>query len=153
MSGAGSSDADGDALEFAWSFGDGNSGTGVTTSHTYASAGTFTVRLIVTDTRGIADTTSTTATVLTPSQGVQNAIALVDQLVSSGKISGAIGASLTSKLNNAKKQLDRNQPADAVQPLQSVLDQLNGLVRSGNLTDSDAAPLRTLVTRIIDSIT
>src|SRR5690242_10930822 len=34
---------------YAWSFGDGGTGTGLTTSHTYSSAGNYTVTLTVTD--------------------------------------------------------------------------------------------------------
>jgi len=63
MSGAGSSDPDGDALTYLWSFGDGTTSSGATVSHTYAQDGSFNVRLIVRDPRGLADTVTTTATV------------------------------------------------------------------------------------------
>jgi len=63
MSGAASSDPDGDALTYLWSFGDGTTGMGATVSHTYAQDGSFNVRLIVRDPRGLADTAMTTATV------------------------------------------------------------------------------------------
>lgn len=46
---SGSSDADGDDLTYAWTFGDGESGTGQTPEHDYASAGQRTVTLTVSD--------------------------------------------------------------------------------------------------------
>ncbi|MFH1810504.1 MAG: PKD domain-containing protein [Pseudomonadota bacterium] len=45
-----STDPDGDNLSYSWSFGDSSAdGSGATTSHTYSSAGGFTVTLTVTD--------------------------------------------------------------------------------------------------------
>lgn len=63
MSAAGSSDPDGDALTYDWSFGDGASGSALSFTHTYAQDGAYTIRLIVTDIRGLADTAFTTAAV------------------------------------------------------------------------------------------
>ncbi|THG30796.1 PKD domain-containing protein [Naasia lichenicola] len=50
--GSGSADSDGSVTSFAWSFGDGTTATGATTTHTYAAAGTYTVSLTVTDNSG-----------------------------------------------------------------------------------------------------
>jgi serine protease len=47
-----SSDPDGDLLSYAWDFGDGATATGVTASHTYATAGTYTITLTVDDGQG-----------------------------------------------------------------------------------------------------
>jgi DNA/RNA endonuclease G (NUC1) len=64
LSAAGSTDPDGDALTYEWSFGDGAEGTGATPSHTYADNGNYQVRVIVTDLYGAADTATTTVTVM-----------------------------------------------------------------------------------------
>jgi hypothetical protein len=49
FNGAGSSDPDGDALTYQWSFGDGGTATGVAPSHVFTTLGTFTVSLVVND--------------------------------------------------------------------------------------------------------
>ncbi len=62
MSAAGSSDPDGDALSYAWTFGDGMSGAGAAVSHLYAAAGHFVVGLTVGD-GSLSSPTGTTADV------------------------------------------------------------------------------------------
>ncbi len=50
--GSASADADGSVAGYAWDFGDGSSGSGVSPSHTYGAAGTYSVSLTVTDDKG-----------------------------------------------------------------------------------------------------
>ncbi len=61
--GTASSDPDGDALSYAWDFGDGATGSGATPSHAYTYGDTFTVSLTVTDGKGGISQATTTATV------------------------------------------------------------------------------------------
>jgi len=49
FNGSGSSDPDGSIVQHDWNFGDGNSGSGVDTDHTYLVEGSYTVTLTVTD--------------------------------------------------------------------------------------------------------
>jgi PKD repeat protein len=67
FSAAGSIDADGTVVAYAWNFGDGGSQTGGTTAQrTYATAGTYTASLTVTDNSGLTDTKSVVITVQAP---------------------------------------------------------------------------------------
>jgi PKD repeat protein len=60
LDGSASSDSDGDPLTYAWDFGDGQTGTGVTPSHTYTAADTYDVCLTVND--GFVDSTEVCTT-------------------------------------------------------------------------------------------
>ncbi len=62
--GSGSSDIDGDTLTYVWSFSDGTSANGVSTSKTFDEAGEYTATLTVTDPDGLDDSDSLTITVI-----------------------------------------------------------------------------------------
>ena len=64
--GTGSSDPDGDALTYAWDFGDGVMGTGATPSHTYETAGNYEVRLVVSDREFESPSVATVAEIVEP---------------------------------------------------------------------------------------
>ncbi|MHA7277747.1 PKD domain-containing protein [Arthrobacter sp. Hz1] len=66
VDGSGSADSDGTVAGYAWNFGDGGTGTGVNASHTYAAAGTYPVRLTVTDDEGATHSTTKDVTVTAP---------------------------------------------------------------------------------------
>ena len=72
-------DPDGTVVDYSWDFGDGATGTGMTTSHTFATTTdkTYTVRLTVTDDGGKSATTSVGISV-TGSEGVGTAILISD---------------------------------------------------------------------------
>ena len=79
FSSSGSSDPEGQPLTYSWSFGDGTTSTAANPSHTYPTAGTYQVRLTVSD--GVNESTSTpitisagdvpSATILSPADGLQ----------------------------------------------------------------------------------
>jgi glucose/arabinose dehydrogenase/PKD repeat protein len=61
FSSAGTSDPEGDALTYSWTFGDGATSTAANPVHTYAQAGVYTARLTVSD--GVSSTLSTPLTI------------------------------------------------------------------------------------------
>ncbi|WP_052460932.1 PKD domain-containing protein [Microbacterium gorillae] len=64
VNGAGSSDSDGTVVGYSWDFGDGSAAvTTPTAQHAYATAGTYTVTLTVTDDRGATGTKTADVTV------------------------------------------------------------------------------------------
>lgn len=74
FNGSGSSDSDGTIANYAWSFGDGTTGTGATVGKTYASGGTRTVTLTVTDNGGATGSQSQSVSVSAPSSGISLAV-------------------------------------------------------------------------------
>jgi PKD repeat protein len=61
-----SSDSDGTIVSYAWDFKDGNTGTGETINHTFSSAGSYNVKLTVTDDKGTTGLDTKTIIVTTP---------------------------------------------------------------------------------------
>ncbi len=59
--GSGSVDPDGTIVSYMWSFGDGNTGTGMSPTHIYAAEGSYTVTLTVTDDGGLTNSDTSTA--------------------------------------------------------------------------------------------
>ena len=66
LSGAGSDDADGEIVGFAWDLGDGGVATGVEARHVYAAPGSYRVTLTVTDDAAATDSDTTTVRVNAP---------------------------------------------------------------------------------------
>lgn len=65
----GSSDSDGTIVSYAWSFGDGTTGTGVRSAHTYAAGGTYAVALTAADDAGATGTATESVTLTAPANG------------------------------------------------------------------------------------
>lgn len=96
FSGSSSSDSDGTITSYSWDFGDGTTGSGVDTSHTYNAAGTYQVTLTVVDNDGLTG------------QDTQSVV--IDQIiiinepptpVLNGPTTGQVGASLSFDANGS----------------------------------------------------
>ncbi len=154
MSAAGSTDPDGDALTYAWHFGDGAVATGAAVTHKYQDPGTYTVRVVVTDTRGLADTvtTVTTVTALPPALGLQRTREAVLALVKAGRLHRVVGAALLVKVEIASRALGREKPRVVKALVEAVLHDLRFLVKAKKLTAEEAAPITDTLTRTLRSL-
>jgi polyhydroxyalkanoate synthesis regulator phasin len=91
--------------------------------------------------------------VLSQGQAIDDAMDLVDGLVADGTLNNGNGNALKAKLSAALSSLGNGNVNAAVNQLEALLNQLDAFVSSGKLTAAEAAPLRELVERIIDSLT
>jgi PKD repeat protein len=91
-----SSDNDGQIVKYNWNFGDGTTGNGLETSHTYDAPGNYNVTLVVTDNGGL------TGKVTKPIQIQQPApVNIAPTAVITGPATGVIGQALTFNGNNS----------------------------------------------------
>lgn len=81
----GSSDPDGSVVSWAWTFGDGDAAIGSVVDHVYATAGTYSATLTVTDDDGASDTENVVVTVTGPDTGTSHIADLDGSAVSSGR--------------------------------------------------------------------
>jgi PKD repeat protein len=81
-------DPDGSVVSYEWNFGDGTTGTGVSTTHTYATPGAFTITLTVKDNDNLTASGSTTANI-SDGSGTQPPVA-----DAGGPYAGSTGAAI-----------------------------------------------------------
>ena len=83
-----STDSDGTIASRTWTFGDGSTSTATNPSHTYAAAGTYSVKLTVTDNGGATNSKTASVTVSSGGGGggnqLQNGVALTGQAAATG---------------------------------------------------------------------
>ncbi|HLL20693.1 MAG TPA: pre-peptidase C-terminal domain-containing protein [Kofleriaceae bacterium] len=89
-----STDSDGTIASHAWTFGDGGTSTTKNPSHTYATAGTYTVTLKVTDNAGAVATKSASVTVTSGGGGGGGSGTALASGVAVGGLAAAKGAQL-----------------------------------------------------------
>ena len=100
VDGSGSSDSDGTIVSYAWDFGDGGSATGATASRTYAAAGTYAVKLTVTDDKGATNSITKQVTVTAPAPAGPHAADTFERNVTGGLGTADVGGAW-SHIGNA----------------------------------------------------
>jgi ELWxxDGT repeat protein len=99
FSGAASNDPDNDALTYAWDFGDGSTGIGVSPTHAYTANGAYTLTLTVSDGSATSSPATSTVTISNqmptantggPYSGVRNAAVVFNGAASSDPDSDAL---------------------------------------------------------------
>ena len=98
--GSRSSDPDGGVLFYAWDFGDGTQGTGINPTHSYATAGDYSVTLRVTDSAG------STSAATTASVSIRNS-----DSGGGGRAGGALLLGLLLAGFARRRRADSNRPA------------------------------------------
>jgi DNA/RNA endonuclease G (NUC1) len=120
-------------------------------SHTFASAGTFTVSIQIAD-----DDTATTVThsvnVVQPAVGLSGAIPLIDQLVAARKLKPLYGTLLKIEVQCIQHLITKGEYATAVTALRGMVAQIDVLVRYRQVKAADIAPLRNLLLQAITGL-
>jgi PKD repeat protein len=115
--GSGSTDSNGTITSYAWDFGDGGTGTGITPSHTYSTAGTYTVSLTVTDNNGAQNSAQTTATISNSSSVSLSSVSVNPASVTGGTSStGTVTLSGVAPTGGAIVSLSSSNTAAAQVP-------------------------------------
>lgn len=145
FNGSGSYDPDGVIISYKWDFGDGTPvGSGVSVNHTYGAAGSYVVTLTVMDDGGSIDTDSVTVDVITAADAIDD---LIDIIIGMGLHHGTEN-SLISKLESAKKSLEKGKPHVAVNKLNAFINKVEAQ-RGKKLTEEQADLLVAYANRII----
>ena len=136
-----SKDLDGSIVSYEWNFGDGNSATGITTTHLYASAGTYDVTLTVTDDDGARNSKSKVITIqvvsdTTPPSSITNLQATSGQTW----INWTWNDSMDSDFSKVMVYLDGSFRANVSKGIQFY-----------NATNLEPDTLHTISTRTVDT--
>jgi DNA/RNA endonuclease G (NUC1) len=136
-------------------YGDGSStetlplvGKTFTLSHTYLSAGTFTVTVGVSD-DDVSSTRTQFVTVVSPTQALGQVSSMIADLA---VLSSGNANSLQAKVNAAQQQLGLGNTSPAVNQLQALLNEVDAMIRSGRISSGNVDALVTMVNRVIRSI-
>jgi DNA/RNA endonuclease G (NUC1) len=120
-------------------------------SHTYATADLYTVTVTIAD-DDASSTAGHSVTVAQPAPTLGQALALVDQLVASGKLKRALGLVIKAEIVTAQRLLERGNTQGAIVVLKATVASIDLLVRLRQVSAADIAPLRSLLVQTINGL-
>jgi len=85
-------------------------------------------------------------------KALDQANVIVGSLATNAGLNAGETNALLAKIDAAQKQLAIGNATPAANQLRALLNQLDAMVSSGRITDADAAPLRSMIQGVIDSI-
>jgi DNA/RNA endonuclease G (NUC1) len=146
-----------DAWTATVDWGDGTSSTAslatraFSLTHTYGTPGAYTVTVTISD--GAASTADThTVLVAQPAPQLGQAVALVDQLVTSGRLPRALGVLFKAQIVAAQRLLERGNEPAAATLLRALVVQIDLAVRLRQVSAADVAPLRSLLLQVLGGL-
>jgi thermitase len=158
-------DADPDSWTATVNYGNGSgvqplalSGKSFSLSRQYTAAGSFMVRVVVSDDDSGSGAHQATVTVQTPQQGIADlstslaTIQVQDASAQSGSTRAISLTALNAPLNAATAALDRGNNSTAVQQMLAFINEIQALVRSGRMDNARATPVLDTANRIVRSI-
>jgi hypothetical protein len=160
LDGSGSSDQDGDAITYAWSFVSRPAGSSAILSSTTTvnptfdadAAGDYVIQLIANEVTVDSDPCLVTITVQTPQEATQDLIGDVQELVAAGLLNHGQGNALTVKLQAAIQKMNQGNYNAAINIRNAFINQVNAFYNSGILTEEQATALIASAERIIDCL-
>ena len=150
FNGSASSDPDGTLVSYQWDFGDYTTASGVTVSHAYSAAGTYTAILTLTDDGGATASDTAQVTIQTPAHATGTLMSEVLALELSRGIEQSLSATLSAALASIN-QGDQLAKLAALNQLQAFIYQVSAL-QGIKLTPAEAASLIAAAQQIMQSL-
>lgn len=131
------------SYQATWNFGDGTSTTaavpaGLSATHPYQNAGTYTATLTVKDDDGMAGSSTITVTVLSPLQAIGKIGTYLQGLTD---VKEGQKNSLQAKLNAAAESYQRGDSGAACNQMNAFINEVDADQKSGRLTTAEAGTL------------
>jgi len=120
-------------------------------AHIYNMAGTFNVMVRISD-DDVTSSQSRYVMVITPADALSQMPGMVSDLARVGNFNDGIVNELNAKIRVAQESIAKGNIGPAINQLNGILHTLDDVIKLGQVTPAQAAPLQSLVNRIIQSV-